>query len=191
MAYFRRKFCFDILGLIPFSKFKITVINDDITKIKSDVIVNSANKTLLGGRGVDGAIHKAAGPELKEECAKLGGCNEGEAKITKSYGIKHIKGIIHMVVPKISGSLSDSEKNLLRNCYLNSLEIAKNSNMRRIIFPDMGTGILRQLAPKLAVNTILEWLSIGNNFDMVEEIIICTSSIRSKKIYENILDFFK
>jgi O-acetyl-ADP-ribose deacetylase (regulator of RNase III) len=96
-----------------------------------------------------------------------------------------------MVVPKISGSLSDSDRDLLRNCYLNSLEIAKNGDMRRIVFPDIGTGILRQTAPGLAVNTIIEWLSRGNNFDMVDEIIICTSSIRSKKIYENILDFFK
>ncbi|KAI9005863.1 hypothetical protein CLU79DRAFT_840947 [Phycomyces nitens] len=112
---------------------KVALSHTDITKLRVDAIVNAANETLLGGGGVDGAIHKAAGPRLLEECRMLGGCREGDAKITAGYNLPS-KHVIHTVGPQ-------SEKpDVLSDCYLNSLQLMEQNNLRSIAFPCIATG---------------------------------------------------
>ena len=141
----------------------VEVIKGDITKLKVDIIVNAANKSLLGGGGVDGAIHKAAGPMLLEECKTLNGCAVGEAKITESYNLP-CKQIIHTVGPIYGGWEKEPEK-LLKNCYINSMKLAEmyrtdnDLNNITIAFPCISTGIYhfpRDLACAIAVDTIKE-----------------------------------
>ena len=129
----------------------------DITKEKCDAIVNAANPRLSPGGGVSGAIHKAAGPELWEEAKKLGGCRTGEAKITKGYRLA--KYVIHTVGPVYKGKPEDAE--LLRKCYINSLELAKKHGVKCIAFPAISTGIYgypMEEAARVAIPAIIEWL---------------------------------
>ena len=149
----------------------IKFIKGDITKINDvDAIVNAANKTLLGGGGVDGAIHRAAGIKLRLECLKLHGCKTGEAKITGAYNLS-CKYIIHTVGP-IWHNGTNNEDIKLRNCYYNSLEIAKENGIRKIAFPSISTGVFRfpiERASEIAIGTVKGFLekNIGV-FDLVE-----------------------
>lgn len=137
----------------------IEVIQGDITKIKVDAIVNAANVSLLGGGGVDCAIHRAAGPELLEECRKIGGCPTGEARITKGYKLP-AKFVIHTVGPIWRGGYKD-EIDLLRNAYLNSLALATKNKITTISFPNISTGVYgfpKKSAAEIAVNAVKSYL---------------------------------
>ena len=137
---------------------RLSIVKGDIVKMKTDAIVNAANTSLLGGGGVDGAIHRAAGPELLAECETLHGCVTGEAKITKGYNLK-AKYIIHTVGPIYLHSENPAQD--LKNCYLNSLEVAKNNDIHSIDFPAISCGVYGypiNEATNIAYNTIIEWL---------------------------------
>jgi len=132
----------------------------DITKEAVDAIVNAANPTLLGGGGVDGAIHRAAGPGLLEECRKLGGCRHGEARITKGYNLK-AKYVIHTPGP-IYKNGNSSEKEILTNSYYNSMRLVKENNLKSISFPAISTGVYgypKDEACSIAVNTVLNFMA--------------------------------
>jgi O-acetyl-ADP-ribose deacetylase (regulator of RNase III) len=153
---------------------RIQAVLGDITQQKVDAIVNAANSTLLGGGGVDGAIHRAAGPELLQECSRLGGCPTGEARITKGYRL-NAKHVIHTVGPIWHGG-DDGEDALLRNCYLNSLRLAEQNGVRAIAFPSISTGAYRfpiKRAAKIAIITTTKYLEKTKNLEHV--IIVCFS----------------
>ena len=160
----------------------IRVVQGDITALKVDAIVNAANSTLLGGGGVDGAIHCAAGPELKTYCEKLGGCPTGESKITPGFKLP-AKYVIHTVGPVWHGGKSN-EPTLLANCYRNSLELALKNGVKTIAFPSISTGAYgypKEEAAKIAVSVMRGY---EKKFD---EIIACCFSAGDKSLYEKIL----
>lgn len=153
-------------------KNRIEIQKDDITKLKVDAIVNAANTTLLGGGGVDGAIHSAAGPELLEECKTLGNCPTGEAKITLGYQLR-AKYVIHTVGPVWNGG-TVNEDNLLANCYKNSLKIAAENGIKIIAFPAISTGVYHfplERAVKIAINETKSFLQ--NNSIPERVIFVC------------------
>ncbi len=142
---------------------RITLLKDDITRLKVDAIVNAANSTLLGGGGVDGAIHRVAGPGLLAECKTLGGCPVGEAKMTSGYNLL-AKFVIHTVGPVWNGG-NNKEDILLRDAYENSLRIAANSKLKTIAFPNISTGVYRypkEDAARIAIMTVNEFLENNN-----------------------------
>ena len=154
----------------------------DITKLKVDAIVNAANRSLLVGGGVDGCIHRAAGPKLLEECRTLNGCRTGEAKITGGYNLP-AKHVIHTVGPIYSGSPSDPED--LRSCYWNSLEVARANNLHSIAFPGISTGVYgypKKEAAKIALGTVKEWLEDNADYDI--EITFVSFSEEDYLIYQ-------
>ena len=138
---------------------RIQIINTDITSLKVDAIVNAANSTLLGGGGVDGAIHRAAGPELLEACRKLNGCEVGSAKITEGFQLP-AKWVIHTVGPRWNNG-QNNEDALLAECYRESLKLASQCGIRTIAFPAISTGIYgfpMEKASKIAVDEIILFL---------------------------------
>jgi len=160
---------------------KIEVKHGDITKLKVDAIVNAANKSLLGGGGVDGAIHRAAGPELLAECRTIGGCPTGEARITDGYNL-FARYVIHTVGPVYSGKPKDSR--LLTQCYLNSLKLAADHNVKSIAFPAISCGIYGypiKDACRIAVDTTCDFLNENRS---IEKVIFILFSAKNMKVYE-------
>jgi len=142
---------------------RLAIVEGDITKQQVDAIVNAANTTLLGGGGVDGAIHRAAGPELLAECEKIGGCPTGEARITRGYRLP-AKWVIHTVGP-VWRDGTKGEDTLLANCYRNSLALAQTHDVRSIAFPSISTGAYgfpMERAARIAVEAIGTFLSTKN-----------------------------
>ena len=138
----------------------------DITQADTDCIVNAANKSLLGGGGVDGAIHRAAGPELLAECRTLHGCETGQAKITKGYNL-NAKYVIHTVGPVYSGSEEDPKH--LRSCYWNCLELARANDIHSIAFPAISTGVYGypvKEAAEISYKAVTEWLTENADYGM-------------------------
>ena len=146
----------------------IEVIQSDITQLEVDAIVNAANKSLLGGGGVDGAIHRAAGSELLDECKTLGGCETGEAKLTKGYKLK-ASYVIHTVGPVWNGG-TRGEDQLLTNCYKNSLQLANNISLKSIAFPAISTGVYRfpiDRACRIAIKSIRDYLKSDDSINEI------------------------
>ena len=165
---------------------KIEVIEDDITRQKVDAIVNAANEALIGGGGVDGAIHDAAGPELQEECSKIGGCPTGEARLTKGYNLP-AKYIIHTVGPVWRGG-THGEDELLASCYRHSMSLALREKIRTIAFPAISTGVYHfplDRAATIAANEVHRFLETYPEFDRV---IFCCFGQEATRAYKQAVD---
>lgn len=160
-------------------------IQGDITKLDVDVIVNAANSSLLGGGGVDGAIHRAAGPELVHECRLLGGCKTGQAKATKAYRLS-AKYIVHTVGPVWRGG-TNGEPELLASCYAKSVELAIAKSASTLAIPSISTGIFGypiEQAARIAVSTVT---SAVKDQDVLSSVVFCCFSEADLKVYEQAL----
>ena len=165
----------------------IEIIKGDITKLKVDAIVNAANNSLLGGGGVDGAIHRAAGVELLEECKTLNGCPTGEAKITKGYNLP-AKHVIHTVGPVWNGG-QKNEPELLVSCYLNSLALAAEIGLRSIAFPNISTGVYgfpKQKAAEIAINAVESFMEKESP---ISRVIFCAFDEENYQLYQKHRNF--
>lgn len=166
-------------------KTAIEIFEGDITTLNVDAIVNAANKSLLGGGGVDGAIHRAAGHQLLEECRTLGGCETGQAKITRGYKLP-AKFVIHTVGPVWYGGNKNEDK-LLSNCYKNSLELAMNQKLKSIAFPSISTGAYGfpfERATKIAVKSVQDFLEVNKTMEKV--VFVCFGK-DAFEVYKNLL----
>ena len=164
---------------------RIELFKGDITSLKVDAIVNAANSALLGGGGVDGAIHRAAGKELLAECRNLNGCETGDAKITKAYNLP-AKFVIHTVGPVWHGGRS-GEPEKLASCYRRSLEVAIENGVKTIAFPNISTGVYgypKIEAAEIAVKAVLSFLKSNNELELV---IFCVFDDENFMIYRNLL----
>jgi O-acetyl-ADP-ribose deacetylase (regulator of RNase III) len=165
---------------------QLSAIFQDITTLNVDAIVNAANCSLLGGGGVDGAIHRAAGPELLEECRTLNGCNTGEAKITRGYKLP-ARHVIHTPGPVWDGGNND-EPELLANSYRNSLQLAVDHGLRSIAFPSISCGVYGypfEEAARIATQTARDF--VGDNPDALDTIIFCCFSAQRMDAYAELL----
>ncbi|MGQ0483772.1 MAG: O-acetyl-ADP-ribose deacetylase [Hyphomicrobiales bacterium] len=163
----------------------IEALQADITKLAVDAIVNAANSSLLGGGGVDGAIHRAAGPDLLEDCRRLNGCATGDAKITKAHRLP-ARYVIHAVGPVWQGGKS-GEAELLASCYRRSLDLAKAHNLASIAFPAISTGVYgypKREAAMIAVNTVVEAAGAPSS---IRKVIFCCFDRDSLSIYESLI----
>lgn len=170
-------------------KSRIEIIQGDITKQSPDAIVNAANCSLLGGGGVDGAIHRAAGPELLEECRTLGGCKTGQAKITKGYKLP-AKFVIHTPGPIWHGG-KQNEEALLNSCYVSCLTLASENGCKTVDFPSISTGVYHfplDKAAKIAISAIAGYMSWHPEIERVR--MVCFDA-RTKEYYENALENLK
>ncbi len=169
---------------------RIFIVKGDIVRAKTDAIVNAANTSLLGGGGVDGAIHRAAGKELLQECEKLGGCKCGEAKITAGYKLS-AKYVIHTPGPIWRGG-DKGEDALLRSCYRSCLQLAVENGIKTISFPSISTGVYRfpvERAAKIALEEISRFLKGNKSIEKVQMVCFDTASLQAyKNAYEQIAD---
>ncbi len=165
---------------------RIEILKGNITTVEVDAIVNAANKSLLGGGGVDGAIHQAAGPGLTDECRSLNGCGTGEAKITSGYNLP-AKFVIHTVGPIWTGG-GQKEEEQLANCYLNSLRIASNMKVKTIAFPNISTGAYgypKDLAARVAISQVQKYLEENEDIEKVYFVIFDDENM---EIYNRMLN---
>jgi O-acetyl-ADP-ribose deacetylase (regulator of RNase III) len=167
-------------------KSRLKVHLGDITKLEVDAIVNAANRSLLGGGGVDGAIHRAAGNQLLTECKTLGGCNTGEAKLTRGYNLP-AKFVVHTVGPVWRGG-NNREAELLAICYRNSLQLAVQNNIKTIAFPAISTGVYgfpKRQAAQIALREVVSFLKSNKQ---LEQVILVSFDDENYQIYQRQLD---
>ena len=163
---------------------RIEIVQGDITRLECDCIVNAANSTLLGGGGVDGAIHRAAGPELLSECRKLHGCETGQAKITRGFRLP-AKYVIHTVGPIYSGM--DRDRELLAACYRNALALARENDVHSIAFPAISTGVYgypKREAASVSYRAICRWLEENADYDL--RVILCCFNAQDAHLYRRL-----
>jgi len=164
---------------------QIRLVRGDITQLRVDSIVNAANSTLLGGGGVDGAIHRAAGPQLLKACQKLHGCDTGDAKITPGFRLP-ARYVIHTVGPIWRGG-ERNESGLLRKCYLRSLQVALDHQLKSIAFPNISTGVYgfpKDLAAEIALGAVREFIELNGP---VIEIVFVVFDHENESLYANLL----